>query len=66
MNVKKAVRIAMATKDMDQKDVSEASNISQSHLSCIVNGKRSAGIDTLQRIADALEMKLSELVQLGE
>jgi len=66
MNIRKAVRIAMATRDMHQKDVCEAAKISPSHLSCIVHGKRSAGIETLQRIADALEMKLSELIKLGE
>ena len=66
MNLKKAIRIAMATKEMEQKDIAAASGITPGHLSTVVNGKHSATIPTVQKIADALDMKLSELIALGE
>ncbi len=66
MNIKKAIKIAMATQDIEQKDLSASSGIAQGHLSNLINGKRSATLPTVQKIADALGMKMSELIALGE
>ena len=40
--------------------------IARSHLSEIESGRTSANVETLWRIADALDMRLSELIQMVE
>ena len=51
---------------ISQEVLSGMAGISRSHLSMIETGEKSANVDTLWRIAGALDMKLSDLVRLVE
>ena len=53
-------------KEMSQENLSAFAGIARSHLTMLENGKKTARIDTVFRIADALEIKPSELVRLVE
>ena len=53
-------------KGLTQEVVSGLANIPRSHLAMIENGQISPKVDTLWRIAEALEMKLSELIERVE
>lgn len=51
---------------MTQEALSGLSGLARSHLAMIENGRKNAGVDTLWRIAAALDMRLSELIRLVE
>ena len=51
---------------MSQEVLSGLSGIARSHLAMIETGNKNANVDTLWRIAQALEMKLSDLIKLIE
>ncbi|MBR3795151.1 MAG: helix-turn-helix domain-containing protein [Clostridia bacterium] len=49
---------------MSQEILSGLSGVARSHLAMIENGKKNANVDTLWRIAAALDLRLSELIRL--
>ena len=51
---------------MSQEVLSGLSGVARSHLAMIETGSKNANVDTLWRIAQALEMKLSDLMKLIE
>lgn len=51
---------------MSQEDLSAFAGIARSHLAMIETGKTKANVDTLWRISEALEIKLSELIRMVE
>ena len=51
---------------MSQEVLSGLSGVARSHLAMIETGNKNANVDTLWRIAQALEMKLSDLIKLIE
>lgn len=51
-------------KGMSQEILSGLSGVARSHLAMIENGKKNANVDTLWRIAAALDLRLSELIRL--
>ncbi len=53
-------------KGMTQENLSAFAGIARSHLTLLENGKKTARLDTLFRIADALEIKPSVLIQMIE
>lgn len=53
-------------KGMSQENLSAFAGIARSHLTMLENGRKTARIDTVFRIADALGIKPSELIQLAE
>jgi len=53
-------------KGMSQEILSGLSGVARSHLAMIENGKKNANVDTLWRIAAALDLRLSELIRLVE
>lgn len=65
MNTGKAVRVALAMNSMDQKELAAKVGVSVSTMSALCNGE-SATTKSLLRVAKALNMRLSELVALGE
>lgn len=52
--------------NLSQECLSGLAGIARSHLSAIERGKKNVEVETLWRIAEALDMKLSELIQLVE
>lgn len=51
---------------LSQEELSGLAGIARSHLAMIENGRKNANLDTLWRIADALDMRLSDLIRLAE
>lgn len=51
---------------MSQEVLSGLSGVARSHLAMIETGSKNANVDTLWKIAQALEMKLSDLIKLIE
>ena len=51
---------------LSQEQLSGLANIGRSHLTAIETGKKSASVDTLWKIAEALNMPLSSLFRLVE
>lgn len=62
----KALRLAIAEKNIKQKELSEKSGIAPQTISHITKGKSNPSILTMNELALALGMKLSELIALGE
>ena len=51
---------------MSQETLSGLAGIARSHLTMIENGDKNANVETLWRIALALDMRLSELISMVE
>lgn len=51
---------------LSQEELSGLAGIARSHLAMIENGRKNANADTLWRIADALDMRLSDLIRMAE
>ena len=68
MYLGKAITEALKIKGMSQNKVSEKAGLSVGHLNKIIKGKHKGGVtlQVLARVANALDMKLSELIALGE
>ena len=65
MDLKKAVRIAAIMKDTTQTEVGEKAGITSANMSTMMN-RGTCSIPNLIKIAAALDMKVSELIKLGE
>lgn len=51
---------------LSQEELAQKAGIARSHLAMIENGKKSASVETLWRIAEALGIKLSYLLDVIE
>ena len=51
---------------LSQEELAKNAGIARSHLAMIENGKKSASVETLWKIAKALGIKLSVLISLIE
>lgn len=60
------IRHLRRERGLSQDVLSGLAGIGRTHLSMIENGEKNASIDTLWRIADALNMPLSQLFALIE
>ena len=65
MNLGKAIKIALASKGMKQKELAESLGVSHRYISKICN-QSDVGMESMKKIASVLDMKVSELVALGE
>lgn len=65
MNVSKSIRVALAMRELTQKQLAERLGMYESAVSQLVN-RSSITTDKLKQVSDALGMKVSELVALGE
>ena len=62
----RVIRRLREKRRLTQEVLSGLAAIARSHLSEIESGHTSANVETLWRIADALDMRLSELIQIVE
>ena len=60
------IRRLRQQRSLSQEVLSGLSGIARSHLTMIERGTKSANVDTLWRIAEALDMPLSELFHIIE
>ena len=65
MNVSKSIRVALAMRELTQKQLAERLGMYESAVSQLVN-RSSITTDKLKQVANALDMRVSELVALGE
>lgn len=65
MNAAKSMKIAMIKKGWNQSQLGERAGLSQAAVSGLAN-RSNWNCDSLQRMATAFEMKVSEFVALGE
>lgn len=65
MNLRKSAMIAMAQRNMKQKDLAAVLGMSQGSMSLLLKQTSCTGA-TLQKMAGAFGLKVSEFVALGE
>lgn len=65
MNLRKSIKVALAQRNMEQKALAEQLHMSQSSMSQLAKQESCTGA-TLQKLADAFGLKVSEFVALGE
>ena len=66
MDIKKAVRLAMAANGIRQKELSKLSGISETTVSAMMTGKANPNSETIGKMAKGLGLSYSELIALGE
>lgn len=66
MNIPKAIKIALAQREKNVMWLSKETGLSNPFLSLLLNHHRMGKVATMERIAVALDMPLSELIALGE
>lgn len=66
MSTAKAIKIAMIHKEINQKELSELSGISETTISHTLSGKTSPNTKTLSRLAKSMGISYSSLIKLGE
>ncbi len=62
----RVIRELRKKKGMSQEVLSGFAGIERSHLTMIETGKKSANVETLWRIADALGLRMSQLMAMVE
>ena len=62
----KIIRELRTQQGISQEVLSGLAGVARSHLTMIENGSKNANVDTLWRIADALGIRLSELIRRVE
>lgn len=65
MNVGRSLRVALAKKDMNQKDLAEKMGVSGAYVNKLANNK-SAGMGSVQKLSEFFDMPVSEFLKLGE
>jgi len=65
MNYSKAIRVARSLADLSQGELADRAEIDRSYLSLIESGKRHASVETIQKIATALDLPFHLLALLG-
>lgn len=65
MNFRRSLKLALAQRDMTQKALAEQLGMRETSLSQLAAQTSCTGA-TLQKIAEAFDMKVSEFVALGE
>lgn len=66
MNIGKSVNKALAERELNRKQLSEKSGVSQSYISQITLGNFTPKITTIERLAKATGYSVSEFIKLGE
>ena len=66
MNIGKAIKVALAKKEMRLKHLATSLGVSSAYLSAITNNQKQPTFRVLISISLVLGMKLSELIALGE
>lgn len=66
MDIQKSIRLAMAHRNMNQRQLAQAAGITRTFVSYILTGKYQPSMSSLERIAKAVELSVSDLIALGE
>lgn len=60
------IKLLRNMQGLNQEELADKAELSATALGAIENGKSAAGIDTLERIAKALNIELKELVDVSK
>lgn len=66
MNIRKSILVALAVHEKDRKWLQDKLNISRQRLQRIISSKHHISTGTLESLAGAFGMSVSEFVALGE
>ena len=66
MNIKKSVKLAMAHRDLSQKQLAKLAGVGEVTISNLVTDKSNTSTDVINQIAEATGYSLSEFIALGE
>lgn len=66
MNVRKSINLALAQKDKNSLWLAERIEVSPQRLSAIKNSKSKLNMSTIEVLAKAFDMTVSEFIALGE
>lgn len=66
MNLKKALKVAMASAEVNAKELAVKSGVSETTISHTITGRTVPSSKTLSRLAKGLGIGYSELIKLGE
>ncbi|WP_229753103.1 helix-turn-helix domain-containing protein [Deinococcus aerophilus] len=58
----RAMRTLRQTKGLSQEDLAERAGLHRNYIGSVERGERNVGIDNLERIAQALETELIDLI----
>lgn len=61
-----AVRRLRVARGMTQGELADMSGVSRTYISALEHGRKNPTLDTQERVAGALEIRLSELVRQAE
>lgn len=65
-DIKKAIRVGLAQKNIQKQELAGRMGVTKGAVSGYMAGSGNLTIETVNKIAAALEMKTSEFVALGE
>ncbi|WVH05536.1 hypothetical protein KKJFFJLC_00041 [Vibrio phage vB_VpaS_PGB] len=65
MDIKKSISVALAKKGMTRQQLADLMGVSRTRVYAIAQQK-AAKHETIEKVASALEMKVSEFIALGE
>lgn len=65
MDLGKAIRVALAQRDMSQLDLAQKMGTGAANISAIIS-RGSSTTETIKRLADIFELKVSDFIKLGE
>lgn len=65
MNLRRSIKTALVQRDMSQKDLAKKLGMLETSISQLAAQKSCTGA-TLQKLATAFELKVSEFIALGE
>lgn len=66
MNIKKSLTHYMKLNDYTQADVSRLAILNPATVSLVINGHRNPTCETIQKLSDLFEVKVSEFIAAGE
>lgn len=66
MNIGKSIKIACAMRDLTHYELADKAGVSTVTLSSLVNNKTSCKQKTLESLAKAVDLPVSEFIALGE
>ena len=66
MNLGKSIKMALVQSEMSAIDLAKRTGLSDAQISLLSNNKRNASAKTLEKIAKAFGMRVSELIYIGE
>lgn len=66
MSTIRSLKIAMAQRELSQKELAEISGVSETTISHTLSGKTTPNTKTIAKLAKAMVISYSELIKLGE